>query len=80
MKVSVLAFGVLREAAGLPPAGIPVEVGLEGGATVRDAVMTLGIDHARLQVILIDGERAGPEDLLHDGAELTLMPAFTGGC
>ena len=38
------------------------------------------VDKADVPVTLdIDGERVEPTASLHDGAELTLMPAFTGG-
>lgn len=78
MKVNVLAFGMLREQAALA-LGQVVSLELPEGAAVADVFPLLGLDPGPVAHVLIDGTRASPSDLLHDGAELTLMPAFAGG-
>lgn len=78
MKVSVQAFGSIREAANLAYGEFRT-LDLAAGATVAEAASSLGIDPHAVVNALIDGRAATQRDRLHDGAELTLMPAFTGG-
>ncbi|MFP5299206.1 MAG: MoaD/ThiS family protein [Actinomycetota bacterium] len=78
MKITVLAFGLLREQAGLSP-GKASTLELPEGALIADALVVLGLDPDAVVHLLLDGRNAVVTDLLQDGAELTLMPAFAGG-
>jgi molybdopterin converting factor small subunit len=79
MKVRVMAFGLLREMAGIDQPGRPLDIELPEGATVSDVLDRLGLPEGLVYSILVDGVRAEPAASLDDGTELTLMPAFTGG-
>lgn len=78
MTVTVQAFGWIREQAGLAY-GEQRSLDLGATATVAAAIEALGVPGEAVKHILLDGQPAAMGDRLHDGAELTLMPAFTGG-
>ena len=78
MEVTVLAFGVLRERMDVA-AGRAVAVSIDQGATVRDLATHLRLPDGLVYSILIDGEHSKLDSVLSEGAEVTLMPAFTGG-
>jgi molybdopterin converting factor small subunit len=79
MKVNLVCFGAMREF--LPPGseGNRAVIELDGGATVGDAVDALGAPRRLVFALLVDGTQAGLERALSDGAEVTIMPPFTGG-
>jgi molybdopterin converting factor small subunit len=79
VKVGVVCFGALREH--LPASALDnrAEVELDNGARVTDLVRVLGTPPRAVYALLVDGERATLDSDLHDGAEVTLMPPFTGG-
>ena len=78
MKVTVVCFGALRDR--LPdPSGNSTEVEIGDGATVSDVARALGIPFAHLHAVLVNEERADPGTPVPDRAEVTLMPAFSGG-
>lgn len=79
MKVRVLAFGGLREAAGIDAPGLPVEVDVPEGGSVADVADSLGLDPAQVVNVLVDGLRADLGASVAEGSEVTLMPAFSGG-
>lgn len=78
MKVVVRCFGALREHLPDPASGLAV-LDLPDGAVVADALGALGIDGAAVHALLLDGVRTTAVTGLRDGAELTLMPPFSGG-
>lgn len=78
MKVTVRCFGSLREHLPDPAAGA-IELELPAGATIADVLAALGIEERAVHAALLDGARATGVKGLSDGAELTLMPPFTGG-
>ncbi len=79
MKVKVVAFGMIREAIGLAHPGDSRELELTEGASVTEAIEALGLSSQQVFSILVDGGRVEASETLREGAEVTLMPPFTGG-
>lgn len=79
MKVSLLCFGLLKDH--LPADAVEgrIALTLEEGAIVRDAVVAAGLPADKVYALLIDGAPGKLDQPLADGAEVTLMPQFTGG-
>jgi molybdopterin converting factor small subunit len=79
VKVEVVCFGALRTY--LPEQATDNRAALElpDAARVRDVVQVLGVPDRLVFALLVDGERATPDGELLDGAEVTLMPPFSGG-
>jgi hypothetical protein len=79
MRVNVTCFGVMREYLPRAASGNSVEVEVEPGASVADVVDALGAPRALVYALLVDGRHATLEAGLTEGAEVTLMPSFSGG-
>jgi molybdopterin converting factor small subunit len=79
MKVSAVCFGSFRDH--LPPDVEDNKVVLElaNGATVGDVTDRLGISRRRVHAVFLDGRSTDLSQTLYEGAEVTLMPQFTGG-
>jgi len=81
MYLNVLYFAHVRERVGRSEERLEVA----DGATVADAVTALVARYPALEELMsvvrvaVDGEFARPEDALHDGAELVLIPPVAGG-
>jgi molybdopterin converting factor small subunit len=75
IKVRVKVFGALRKQAG----GEELEIELEQGARVIEAIQAAGLEDRVDLWVLLDGDRAGREARLHDGAELTFFQPVGGG-
>jgi len=82
MKVSVLFFAVTRDLAGTSEASLDVP----GGApTVADLVVTLEAEYPELRgrmgaVRIAKNERfAKPDEALHEGDVIALVPPVSGG-
>jgi molybdopterin synthase catalytic subunit len=82
MLIQVRLFAMLRERAGSDS----VELQLDEGATVQDALAAVGERHdlddliARMPVVAaVNREYAGEESVLSDGDELALIPPVSGG-
>jgi molybdopterin synthase catalytic subunit len=75
MKVTVRLFAVLRERAGRES----VELELDDGATVRDAIAAVGAAHGVPVVMAVNREVAGDDVVLRPGDELALIPPVSGG-
>ena len=81
MNVRVLFFATAREAAGCAS----LELSLSEGATVSEARGAIGRRFPALEPRLahfrfaVDREFAGPEQALHEGAELAIIPPVSGG-
>jgi molybdopterin converting factor small subunit len=78
VEVTVVCFGAFRDYLPDPAAG-RIRLSLDGSPTVADVVAHLGIASTALNLSLVDGARADHHTPLVDGAEVTLMPAFSGG-
>lgn len=79
MKVTAVCFGAMR---GYLPEGSRTnraEVALPERATVGDLIDELGAPRRLVYALLVDGDQAGLDRVLDEGAEVTLMPPFTGG-
>ena len=79
MKVAVTCFGAMRDH--LPPdaRGNRAVVDVPDGATVAGVVDALGAPRRLVFAVLVDGEQAALDAPVHDGAEVVVMPPFTGG-
>lgn len=75
MKVSVRLFASLRERAGRDS----VELELDDGATVRDAIAAVGAADGIPVVMAVNREVAGDDVVLRPGDELALIPPVSGG-
>src|SRR5688500_12301147 len=82
MVLRVRLFAVLRERAGREA----VEVDVEDGTTVQDAIGALGRQHGlsdlieRVPVVMaVNREYAEEERVLREGDELALIPPVSGG-
>ena len=78
MKVTVTCFGALREFLPDPTTNSAV-VEVAEGAQVSDVAEALEIPSRLLYVVLVDGDKAAAGTVVPEGAEVTLMPAFSGG-
>ena len=79
MRVSVVCFGALRAYLPVSDGRNRADLELETGSRVGDVVAALKIPEGLVYALLVDGERATPDEELHDEAEVTLMPPFAGG-
>lgn len=80
MNVTVVVFGMLRDHLPAEAEGNRARIEVDDGATVMDAATALGVPSGAVFAILVDGEPARRTTILTAGSEVTLMPAFTGGC
>ena len=72
-------FGAMRDYLPAGAADNRASLELETGATVSSVLEALGAPARLVHWILIDGSRVELDSPLFDGAEVTLMPPFTGG-
>ena len=79
MKVSLLCFGALRDHVPGATPGRAVEVEVADGASVADVAEQLGMPLRSLFAVLVDGVSTDASHKLSEGAEVTLMPPFSGG-
>jgi hypothetical protein len=78
-KIAVVCFGAMRE---YLPDGASLnraELEVPDDAHVGDVVDALGAPRRLIFSVLVQGRRASLSDAVDDGAEVTLMPPFTGG-
>ena len=82
MKIRVLAFASAASAVG----GSQIEIDLPDGADLEKLREILTGDYPGLApiwdrlAVAIDGDLVGCAALLHDGAEVALLPPVSGGC
>ena len=62
------------------PSSGRAELEIEAEGTVRSVVGALGAPERLAHAVLLDGQQATLDQKVHDGAEVTLMPPFAGGC
>ena len=79
MKVTAVCFGAMRDFLPNGSSSSRAEVLLPDGATVGDLIDELGAPRKLVYALLVDGDQAGLDRVLAEGAEVTLMPPFTGG-
>jgi molybdopterin converting factor small subunit len=79
MTVTVVCFGAMRDHLPAGATGNRAEVELPEGASVGNLVDALGAPRRLVVAVLVDGAQATLEEGLRSGAEVTLMPPFTGG-
>ena len=79
MKVYVVCFGAMRDFLPAGTVGNRAAVQVAEGARVGDVIAVLGAPAALVHAVLVDGSHEGADRVLEDGAEVTLMPPFTGG-
>lgn len=77
MRVKVKAYGAVRRY--LKEPGGTAELNLAEGARVRDLLGLLGIPAVVVWRASINGRLASQEDLLQDGAEVSLFSLAGGG-
>lgn len=79
MNVTILCFGPMREYLPAGSDGRRAELEIDDGGRVREVVAALGAPERLIFSVLVDGTRGNFDSELHEGAEVTLMPPFTGG-
>lgn len=79
MKVDVLCFGAFKDYLPEGSEGNRGSAELPEGSTVGDVVDALGAPRALAFGVLLDGLQAPLDSEVHDGAEITLMPPYSGG-
>lgn len=75
IRVTVTLFGALRPAAG----ATELELELEEGASVRDAILACGLPDRVDIWALVDGVRAERNRIVDDGAQVNLFQPVGGG-
>jgi len=82
VKIRILAFASAATAIGASE----IEIELPVGSGLESLQKTLSRDYPELVsiwdrlAIAIDGDLVGPDALLHEGAEVALLPPVSGGC
>ncbi|MDQ3660674.1 MAG: MoaD/ThiS family protein [Actinomycetota bacterium] len=79
MRVGVVCFGAMRAYLPSGSTGNRAEVEVQEKASVADVVESLGAPRALVFAVLVDGTQASIDQVLQEGAEVTLMPPFAGG-
>lgn len=78
ITVTVTFMAALRRF--LPRGAVgPRSYALPAGATVADLLAAIGIAAAEDVTVGVDGELAGADDVLRDGAEVMLLSPMEGG-
>jgi molybdopterin converting factor small subunit len=79
VQVFVVCFGAMRQYLPASSEGNRARLEVPAEASVGDVVDSLGAPRALVFSLLIDGVQGDLDRVLHDGAEVTLMPPFAGG-
>jgi hypothetical protein len=79
VTVTVVCFGAMREYLPASAHGNRAKIELDAAATVGSVMDALGAPRRLAYAVLIDGRRASLDTEVPAGAEVTLMPPFTGG-
>ena len=75
IRVTVTLFGALRQTAG----AAELQLELEAGASVRDAILACGLPDRVDIWALVDGERADRGQVVRDGCQVNLFQPVGGG-
>lgn len=78
MRITVACFGVLRERVARAAHG-PFVLEVPERTTVGAIADRLSVPRSLATMVLVDGRQASFDDLVPEGAEVTLMPPFAGG-
>lgn len=76
MKISVVCYGAMRAYTG---GANRVDVDVRAGGRVVDAIASIGAPTTLVFSVLVDGRQASLDSTLRPGAEVVLMPPFSGG-
>jgi molybdopterin converting factor small subunit len=79
MKVTIVCFGAMREYLPGDADGNRATIELPDGVSVADLVDALGAPRRLVHALLVDEVQGDLAQPLHEGAEVTLMPSFSGG-
>jgi hypothetical protein len=79
VKISIVCFGAMRDYLPSTATGNRADLDIPQGGTARDAVDAIAAPQSLVFALLIDGEQGTLDQVLPEGAELTLMPPFAGG-
>jgi molybdopterin converting factor small subunit len=74
LEIKVELFGQLRKGRNKV-----IELQLQSGATVRDAVIQLGLDPEEIGMMVVNGIQSELTDPLPPGCRLALFPYISGG-
>lgn len=75
MKVNVRCFGSLAE-----KIGSTLTASLEERSTLRDLLLSLGVDPEGISVLVLNGRQVTAEVALREGDSVMLVPPVIGGC
>ncbi|PKL07412.1 MAG: molybdopterin synthase sulfur carrier subunit [Spirochaetae bacterium HGW-Spirochaetae-7] len=56
-----------------------VSIELSASSTARNAYLGIGVPDAEVAIIMINGKRGLPDDILSDGDKVQLFPFIGGG-
>jgi molybdopterin synthase sulfur carrier subunit len=79
MRIDVLCFGAFKDYLPEEAEGNRWSAEVPGGSTVGDVVDALGAPRSLVFGVLLDGLQAPLDVEVHEGAEITLMPPYSGG-
>lgn len=79
MRIGVLCFGAFKDYLPDDAEGNRWTPEVPAGSTVGDVVDALGAPRALVFGVLLDGEQTPLDAVVHEGAEVTLMPPYSGG-
>jgi molybdopterin converting factor small subunit len=79
VKVTVRGFGAVRDYLPEHSGDNRVEIDVADGATVEDVVDALGLPRRLVYALLVDEVQGRLDQRLEEGADVTLMPPFSGG-
>lgn len=79
MKARVKLLGTLPAHYDGSYSAAGIEVSLPEDATLTDVVKSIGIPHARLGIITINGRLAKAPDSVPEGAEVKIFQKIAGG-
>ena len=79
MRVGLVCFGAMRDYLPGDADGNRASLDLPEGVTVGDLVDALGAPRSLVHALLVDEVQGSLDQRLHEGAEVTLMPSFSGG-
>lgn len=74
-----MCFGAMRDYLPADADGNRAHVEIPSRGSARAVLEALGAPQHLLFAVLVDGLQTNPEEGLSEGAEVTLMPPFTGG-
>lgn len=77
MRISVKLSGALRRF--LPPGQASFELTLPEDATAPDVIRAMGVPDGEVGLVVVNGNVASDDAMLHDGDVLELLAVMAGG-